>query len=88
MKIRPLSNLISGLTGYGEAQSTPAATTQQAQKSAPANDDATSVNVAANGKSDGSERAAFVASLKEQVQNGSYQRDTLKVAEALYKDLF
>ncbi len=90
MKIRPLNNLISGLTGYGaDAQATQQATTsQQAQKSAPANDDAASVNVASGGKSAGSDRAAFVASLKEQVQNGTYERDSQKVAEALYKDLF
>lgn len=89
MKIRPLSNLISGVTGYGaEAQSTQQAAAQQAQKSAAANDDAASVNVASSGKGASSDRAAFVASLKEQVQNGTYERDSVKVAEALYKDLF
>ena len=90
MKIRPISNLISGITGYGaDAQSTQQATaTQQSQKSAAANDDAASVNVAGGRKSEGSERAAFVASIKEQVESGTYRRDSEQVAEALYKDLF
>lgn len=90
MKIRPLNNLISGLTGYGaDAQSTQQATAQkQAATVAQANDDAASVQVAKVERNVGSDRAAYVASLKEQVQSGSYKRDSEQVAEALYRDLF
>lgn len=90
MKIRPLGKPLSGISGFSTeaAASTSQSSASQAQNRAPANEDAAKVDVGGSQKSGGSDRASYVASLKQQVQEGSYSVDSTKVAEAIYKDLF